>query len=139
MSNSTSETQAYVNYLTFVTNSVVYYPVVITLPIGLIGNLFSMYIYTRPNLNKKTNTGLLYSFLCCLNIVLNKNFAFVFRAPLIFAYSVSAPCGMITYWLRVIWCAVPWILVFISFDRFVAVVFPLKKHILAKKVNYDSY
>ena len=135
MSNSTiSSTQAYVNYLVYVTNAVVYYPVLITLPIGLIGNLFSMYIYSRPNLNKKTNTGFLYSCFCFLNIVLISYFAFVFRASFLFGYSVSGPCGMVTYWLRVIWCTIPWILVFISFDRFVAVVFPLKKYILSKKV-----
>jgi hypothetical protein len=130
MSNS-----AYISYINSVTDSLVSYSVLSMLPIGVIGNLFSIYIYSRPNLNKKTNTGFLYAWFCLLNILLVLYFALVFRSSYIFNYSVRLPCGMVTYLLRAIWCSVPWILVLISFDRFVSVVFPLKKHFMSKKVT----
>ena len=36
---------------------------------GLIGNLASLLIFIRPNLNKKTNTGILYITICTINLV----------------------------------------------------------------------
>lgn len=119
------------------TNSIVYYSTIITLPIGIIGNLFSFYIYTRPNLNKKTNTGFIFAWFCLLNLVLILYFSFVFRSSSLFGYNVTlpTPCSLryIVYMLRSIWCCVPWIQVLASFDRFIFVVYPLKKHVMSKK------
>jgi hypothetical protein len=119
------------------TNSIVYYSTIITLPIGIIGNLFSFYIYTRPNLNKKTNTGFIFAWFCLLNLVLILYFSFVFRSSSLFGYNVilPTPCSLnyIVYMLRSIWCCVPWIQVLASFDRFIFVVYPLKKHVMSKK------
>lgn len=126
-----------VNYINSITNSVVYYSTIITLPIGIIGNLFSFYIYTRPNLNKKTNTGFIFAWFCLLNLALILYFSFVFRSSSLFGYTVNlpTPCSSYytTYILRSIWCLVPWIQVLASFDRFIFVVYPLKKHIMSKK------
>ena len=46
-----------------------FYCSIVILSFGSIGNLISLLIFTRPNLNKKTNTGILYSLICfvCFN------------------------------------------------------------------------
>ena len=125
----------YVDYLNSVSNAILHYPVLVTLPIGIIGNVFSFFIYTRPNLNKKTNTGFLYAVLCILNIIFMLYAVFVFRSSDIFGYIVILPCGVVNYLLRVAFCFVPWMQVIISFDRFMVVVFPLKQNIMSKKVS----
>ena len=124
----------YVDYLNTLSNSILHYPVLVTLPIGIIGNVFSLYIYTRPNLNKKTNTGFLYAVLCILNIIFMLYAVFVFRSNEMFGYIVILPCGVVNYLLRITFCFVPWMQVIISFDRFILVVYPLRKNILSKKV-----
>jgi hypothetical protein len=137
MSNSSNSTKEYIDYLKYMTNAVVYYPTLLIISVGILGNLFSIYIYSRPNLNKRTNTGVLYACFCFLNIVLILYFSFLFRPQYIFNYKIAEkiPCGMPNYFLRVIWSSITWMLVFISFDRFIAVVFPLHKHIMRKKVQ----
>ena len=125
----------YINYLNSIGPQIIDYPVLATLPIGIIGNVFSFYIYTRPNLNKKTNTGFLYAIMCILNIIFMLYFALVFQSSIIFGYSVNLPCGVLTYLLRLTFCFVPWTQVIISFDRFMMVVYPLKKNIMSKKVS----
>lgn len=129
----------YLNYLTSVSNTITYYPILVALPIGLVGNAFAFFIYTRPNLNRKTNTGFLYSILCVLNLIFMLYIVFVFRSPNLFNYTVTLPCGLLQYLLRVAFCFVPWMQVVISFDRFIAVVYPHKKHIMAKKVIFTQY
>lgn len=124
----------YLIYLNSVGDAILYFPVLVALPIGVIGNLFSFYVYTRPNLNKKTNIGFLYAILCIANLTLILYFVFVFIPSDLFGYTVTLPCGMVLYLLRVVYCLVPWMHVVISFDRFVLVVFPLKKDKINKKV-----
>jgi hypothetical protein len=134
MSNST-------DFLAPIRDALIYYPVLVALPVGVLGNIFSLYIYTRPNLNKKTNTGFLYAWLCIFNLIFMLYFVFVLRATnSLFAYSlfgywVFLPCGLMTYFLRIIFCLVPWMQVIISFDRFFLVVYPHKSRILTKKVK----
>ena len=123
----------YINYLNTVANTIVYYPVLVALPIGIIGNVFSFFIYTRPNLNKKTNTGFLYALMSILNTIFMLYFVLVFQSRNLFSYTVTLPCGVVTYLLRITFCLVPWMQVIISFDRFMMVIYPHKKN-LSKKV-----
>ena len=125
--------QYYMN-LSTIANTIMYYPVLVALPIGIIGNVFSFFIYTRPNLNKKTNTGFLYGLLCILNIIFMLYFVLVFQSSNLFKYTVTLPCGLVTYLLRITFCLVPWMQVIISFDRFIVVVYPLRKKFMSKKV-----
>lgn len=125
----------YVNYLNSVRDSVTYYPTLITLPVGLIGNIISIFTFSRPNLNKKTNSGFLYIWLCAFNLCLILYFTFVFESTILFDYSVSFPCGVSNYLFRSIWCFVPWMQVIICVDRFIVVFFPIKKALMSKKVR----
>ena len=128
----------YTNYLNAIAPMIISYPIQITTPIGIIGNLFSFFIYTRPNLNKNTNTGFLYALLSLLDLIFILYFAFVFQSSVAFDYTVTLPCGVLTYLLRITFCFAPWMQVVISFDRFVAVVYPLKKHVITTKVGFLS-
>ena len=124
----------YYTTLSTIANTIMYYPVLVALPIGILGNVFSFFIYTRPNLNKKTNTGFLYGLLCILNIIFMLYFVLVFQSSNLFKYTVTLPCGLVTYLLRITFCLVPWMQVIISFDRFIVVVYPLRKKFMSKKV-----
>ena len=62
------------NALTYVfyyykTNEIGFYLLLVTVPVGLIGNLAAIFIFTRPKLNRNTNTGFLYTILCIFNII----------------------------------------------------------------------
>ena len=140
MSNSSTNRDLYdyISYLNFVKVSVVRYFVLSTLPIGLIGNLVSIVVYSRPSLNKKTNTGFLYTLLCLSNLCVILYFAFAFKSVEVFGYSISLPCGVSIFLYRSIWCFVPWFQAVACFDRFVLVVFPSKKKLMTKKV-YTLY
>jgi hypothetical protein len=113
----------YIDYLNTLSNEILHYPVLVTLPIGIIGNVFSFYIYTRPNLNKNTNTGFLYASLCIVSLLFMLYFVLVFRSNSLFNYTVTLPCGVVTYLLRITFCLVPWMQVIISFDRFMMVIY----------------
>ena len=129
----------YIAYLNSVADIITYYPLLVALPIGIIGNVFSFYIYTRPNLNKKTNTGFLYASLCIANLIFMLYFVLVFQSNSLFNYTVTLPCGVMSYLLRITFCFAPWMQVIISFDRFIVVVYPHKKKLMSKKVSYNSY
>lgn len=45
-------------------NQTEFYLQLVAVPVGVIGNLVSIFIFTRPKLNRKTNTGFLYTILC---------------------------------------------------------------------------
>ena len=137
MSNqSIEETAQYIAYLNTVSNRIFFYVLVTTIPIGLIGNLVSFYIYKRPNLNKKTNTGFLYSYSCIFNLIFVLYYGLVFRSNRLFNYSLNIPCGINLFLFRFTWCIVPWMQVWISFDRFMVVIFPLKNSLMSKKVFF---
>lgn len=125
----------YISYLGSVSNAILYYPILISLPLGLLSNLFSIFIYIRPNLNKKTNTGFLFAFLCLLNICFMLGFVLFNRSKNLFGFTFYLSCGINSYIFRMAFCLVPWMQVIISFDRFISVVYPLKKQIMSKKVT----
>ena len=104
-----------------------YYFLLAMISIGILGNAISLFIFISPNLNKKTNTGFLFSILCASNIVyiLVEFSAIVFKANLprmIFPY-IQITMPDIILWMQVL----------ISFDRFV-IVFYHSKNIMTKKV-----
>lgn len=101
---------------------------------GIVSNIISLLIFTRPNLNKKTNTGFLYSILCVLNIITfidngYQTFSLKYRV-LIFKF----PSSLKSYISASLVDSLLWIEMLISFDRFIVVVFPTKAKIMAKKV-----
>lgn len=123
----------YAEYLSSVSNSVGYYFLITTLPIGLIANLISLYIYTRTNLNRKTNTGFLYAWLSIFNVLSNLQYTFITKSSLLFNYRVNLPCGVSNYIRRTAFNMVSWMQVLISFDRFMGVLYPSKGYLMNSK------
>ena len=66
------------NFSNFQYNMSVYEHVILVLynspkyvmSMGIVGNVISLFIFTRPCLNSKTNIGKLYTFLCGLSLIM---------------------------------------------------------------------
>ena len=134
-----SSQTAYVNSLNSASTAIIYYGLWIILPTCLIGNLISLIVYTRPNLNKKTNTGFLYSWLCVLNIVSIVYYCTFFRGYILYNLNITLPCGLMMYFQRTFLNMISWQQVLICLDRFIAVYFPTKVAFMNKKVVLYSY
>ena len=122
------------NYIDTVNNKVTYYSMWMILPTSVVGNLISLYIYTQPKLNKKTNTGFLYGWLCISNVITILYYGLVNRGEIIFNYKVNLPCGVDNYIRRTALNSISWMQVFICIDRFISVVYPTKTKFIRKKV-----
>ena len=128
----------------FIARKVRFYCTIVIVIIGIIGNLISLFIFTRPNLNKKTNTGMLYTLLCTFNLLTFVEFAFFdpnFHLGdwIILNDRIS---NMIELLIRISLTEIlPWIQVLICFDRFILVIYPTKANIMRKKVcfSFNNY
>ena len=103
-----------------------YYECFVTIPLGTIGNLISIFIFTRPSLNKKTNTGLLFTILCVLNLIIILYKAIFHWEILTKILLLHIDFNINQFLKREIENSLPWIQALISFDRFIAVFFPVK-------------
>ena len=116
-----------------------YYFLFAVIPIGLLGNFIALLIFTRPNLNKKTNTGFLYSILCVLNILTISEFAFIEKSIDFLHYSVTLHCFLNVFIKKSLFCFLSWMQALICFDRFLLVIFPVKSKTMAKKVDFRIF
>ena len=108
----------------------------VVIPIGIFGNFISLLIFTRQNLNKKTNTGFLYSILCVINIFTLLELGFISQ-PLIFLnYTIHLHCNLRPFISTSLVYSLSWMQVLISFDRFLLVIFPMKSKFMTKKVDF---
>ena len=130
-----SDTAKYVAYLNSISNGISYYYLWTTFPPGILGNLISLYIYTRPQLNRKTNTGFLYAWLSIFNLLSILQYVVLTRSSVLFGFTITMPCGLINFIRRSIFNLISWMQVFISFDRFMSVVFPTTSQFMSKKVS----
>ena len=115
-------------------NTICYYMQFVVIPGGLVANLVSIFIFTRPNLNQKTNTGFLYMILCILNIV-KILFRTVFKQWERFVeFRFNLHFNSEYFIDNVILQTLSWSQALISFDRFISVFSPIKGvRIMAKK------
>lgn len=135
MSSNQTDMALFVSNINSISNTISYYYLWVIIPLGLIGNLISFYLYTRPNLNKRNNTGFLYACLCVLNMISILYYAFITRSSVLFGYSTfQQPCGLNSYFRRLVFNSIPWMQVIITFDRFISVFYPTIQF-LNKKVG----
>ena len=125
----------YLKSLNSISTQINYYGLWVILPSSVIGNIISFYIFARPNLNKKTNTGFLYRWLCVLNVITMVYYCFVSRSIVVFKYQVNLPCGADNYIRRTFLNSITWIQAVICLDRFISVFFPTKTAFMSKKVG----
>lgn len=103
-----------------------FYSMVILIPIGIVGNIISIFIFTRPSFNQKTNTGRLYSFLCVVNLI-TIVFVTAFKNKNDFTqYSIQLPLSTEKFIEHTMYQSLSWIQVIISVDRFIFVLYPIK-------------
>ena len=85
-----SSSNDYAKYLNSLNSGFTYYGMWIIWPTSVVGNIISLFIYTRPNLNKKTNTGFLYGWLCILNILTVVYYSVVYRGKALQIHFIPA-------------------------------------------------
>ena len=131
------------NFSIFPTRLVYYEPVInfllanlpkYVMSMGIVGNLISLLVFSRPCLNQKTNSGRLYTILCCLSLILivynmagrKLDSTFEFKIRLSLDTHVFINIILLQYW--------SWIQLLITFDRFIGVFYPVKGvRIIGKK------
>ena len=101
---------------------------------GIISNIISFLIFIRPNLNKKTNTGFLYSILSVLSIITFIDNAYKTFSSKYKVLTLILPSSLKPFISASLLDSLIWIQILISFDRFIVVVFPAKSKIMTKKV-----
>ncbi len=107
------------------TNAINNYLSLTVFPIGILLNAFSLYIFSRPRLNK-TNMGILNRWQLVIDIFLLAASAFVYRHhtilfPTSFYLYSSTTCGLLTFMRRFTLHSSSWMTTFIAFDRFLYV------------------
>ena len=126
--NESSLSHEKIYNIQFIIYQVSYYEQFGTIPLGIIGNMISIFIFSRPSLNKNTNTGFLFTILCLINIFIilyNAIFKWEVLKKLIIR-NLQIHFKMEMFLERVIGHSLSWIQALISFDRFITVFFPVK-------------
>ena len=103
-----------------------FYTLILAISIGIPGNIISILIFIKPCLNNKTNTGLLYTLLCVLNLISILFKVLVKNPNMIFNYNIQLPLKTEEFIEIILLQFLAWSQVLITFDRFIAVVFPIK-------------
>jgi hypothetical protein len=112
--------------LFFLSNQLSFYITWLTMPIGVCLNILSAYIFLRPSLNK-TNMGFLNFIKCLVDSIICLSNLLVFRSSVTLGYSVynyyDLTCRILTFYRRILIHLSAAITAFITFDRYVSVVY----------------
>ena len=103
-----------------------FYLLLVTVPLGIIGNLVSIFIFTRPRLNRKTNTGFFYTILCIFNLIKILYQAIFKRWDNYLEYNIKLHFYCEFLIENLISQILSWIQVLTVFDRFIVVFSPIK-------------
>lgn len=115
-------------------DEIVFYLLFVTLPVGMIGNFVSAFIFIRPTLNQTTNTGFLYTILSILNLIRILSQAIFKNWHSNSEYKINVHFQSELFIEYVISQLLSWNQALISFDRFIVVFSPIKGvRIIGKK------
>jgi hypothetical protein len=132
-----SADQAMIDLLNNIYNTLLFYYLIIPMPVGIVSNMMAIYIFTRPNLNK-TAMGTYSSFIGCGNILALIFFIFIQNSQLTLGVNMlntSDPaCRMVYLFRRVIREIAPMVETLLTVDRSIVVFFPTKFTFLQKKL-----
>jgi hypothetical protein len=133
-----SEEAAYVNFINRIISQMSFYFAITILPVGILCDLFSLYIYTRPNLNK-TNMGFLYLFQTLVDLLLMLHVMLLNRSRDLYGVTLTNVneilCRLITFSRRYTVQISSWMNVVTCFDRFMFVYFASRARFMNKKLN----
>ena len=100
----------------------------------MIGNLISLFIFSRPCLNSKTNSGKLYAFLSLLSLITIVYEMADRKLESFFSIKIRLHLNTEQFINTVLLQYLSWIQVLITFDRFIGVFYPIKGvRIMGKK------
>ena len=118
----------YSQYITLakISEKINFYTLILAISIGIPGNIISILIFVKPCLNNKTNTGLLYTLLCLLNLISILFKVLVKNPNMIFNYNIQLYLKTEQFIEIILLQFVAWSQVLITFDRFIAVMSPIK-------------
>ena len=112
--------------ITSIGNKIQYYSLILTILIGIPGNIISLLIFIKPCLNTKTNTGLLYTLLCALNLIALLFNLLVKNPSVIFNYGIHLSIRIEIFIGNVLLQMMSWLQVLITFDGFITMMFPMR-------------
>jgi hypothetical protein len=111
----------------------------LTIPLGILLNMFSIYIFSRPNLNKNANMGFFYLNLSIYNTLVLIYYFFIMDSKLVFGVNLTTKsnvsCKIITFIRRCIREIPTWIEALITFDRYLAICHSNKYKFMKSKKN----
>ena len=118
MNNSLNSKQSALDQAISIQVKIHYWIVVIIIPIGIFLNLISIYIFSKPNLNK-TKMGFFYNMLCISNIIVLLYYLFFMDTKITMGYELTLMsdlgCKLITFVRRFLREVPTWIEAFIKF------------------------
>jgi uncharacterized membrane protein len=124
--------------LEFVSKQIGFYMIVIGTPLGAILNMFAIYIFTRPALNR-TNMGFLFRWQKTIDTICLISYALLIRSPIIFDFDVftlsDTACKLLSFYKSFILTMSSAIMAFIAFDRFLFIHYQKKFKFMKRKRN----
>jgi hypothetical protein len=118
--------------ITVLSNQISFYFLIVMMPLGIVLNIISIFIFMRPSLNK-TNMGFIFTMLALVDTISLFYYFLVVRPNNVFGYTVNFFCGMSSYLRRTIFNYSSWIQAYVSVDRFVSIYFPSRAVFFKKK------
>jgi hypothetical protein len=113
-----------VDSINFVGKSITFWMSSITIPFGIILNIFSIYVFWKPNLNK-TTMGFFYLNISAWNTIVLFHYIFIYDPMLFFNYDIQilsdSSCVFYFITTRVLRQIPTWIEALITLDRYLCV------------------
>jgi hypothetical protein len=132
-----NQEQAYINHLNWLSNEINYWIQIITVPLGILFNLTSLYIFSRPNLNQ-TNMGFFYLNITAWNTIALLFSFFLIDSKVVFGYDLSLmndiSCASVWFLRRFVRFVSPWLEVLITVDRYIFICHTNKFQFLKSKL-----
>lgn len=136
MSNRTQTIQEFQAYYTNITNEINYWFILTVLPIGIITNTLSIYVFTRRALFEKTMMGFYYTNIAVWNVFTLVYQLFVMQYQNLFGFDLyaasEASCKIIYLFRRSIRHIPGSIECMLTLDRFFDVYYPTRFHKIIK-------
>jgi hypothetical protein len=131
-----NQEQVYVNYLNWLSNQMNFWLQLITVPLGIFFNLTSLYIFSRPRLNR-TNMGFFYLNITTWNTIALLFSFFLIDSKVVFGYDLSIindiSCASVWFLRRFVRFVSPWLEVLVTVDRYIFICHTNKFRFLKSK------
>nr|QVK45690.1 G protein-coupled receptor [Proales similis] len=133
--NSSDSSDRLNSDMTKLNGQILFYSSMAMYPVGVVQNLFSIYLFSKPNPNR-TNMGFLYRWQCSIDTLVLVLFFFVFAHPILLPFSIFSlsdlSCRLFSLLRRTLLHASSWMTVLITTDRYMAICHPSRLTALRK-------